>query len=181
MGSFQITVPWPQDLREIRENVTERTRHSGFDVSIYLLELLKFIDYRIPRLPFEIVPCAFVLYSDNLSWNSSIKLTQFFPPSHSVCPISLFQGKVGVFCFFIRRKAAGTARPSSSLSTEADGVPSHWSSVPVGEEYSCERLSTITEEYKKTEKRFKDSMDESHKIVSIERVQNPDLWILFKQ
>ena len=48
-------------------------------------------------------------------------------------------------------------------------------------DYLCERLSTITEEYKKTEKRFNDSMEKSHKIVSIERVQNLELWIQYAQ
>ena len=29
-GSFLVTAPWPQDIREIWENITIRTRHSGF-------------------------------------------------------------------------------------------------------------------------------------------------------
>lgn len=80
-----------------------------------------------------------------------------------------------------RRKAAGMARPTGASSTETNGVPSHWSSIPFGAEYSCESLSSISVEYKNTEKRFQDSMDKSHKIVSIQRVQNPDLWIQYKQ
>ena len=84
-----------------------------------------------------------------------------------------------IFTFFIRRKAVSMARPSTSA--EVDRVPSHWSSIPDGKDYLCERLSTITEEYKKTEKRFNDSMEKSHKIVSIERVQNLELWIQYAQ
>ena len=73
------------------------------------------------------------------------------------------------------------ARPTSSASTETDGLPSHWARIPDGEEYSCERLQTIFEEYKRTEGKFQESMDGSHKIVTIERVQNPDLWTAYTQ
>ena len=43
------------------KNVTVRTKQRGFDEFIYLLlDLLNFIDYRIPVLPIEIVACTFV-------------------------------------------------------------------------------------------------------------------------
>ena len=56
MDSFQVAVPWPQDFREIWENVTVRTRHRGFDNHVWLI---KIINYRIPRLPFETAVCTF--------------------------------------------------------------------------------------------------------------------------
>lgn len=66
------------------------------------------------------------------------------------------------------------ASPTSSASTESNGLPTHWTPIPEGEEYSCVALETISDEYKKTEKTFQETMDGSHKITKIERVQNPD-------
>ena len=71
--------------------------------------------------------------------------------------------------------------PKSSASTESDGLPTHWSTVPEGEDYSCVVLQTISNEYKKTEKLFQETMSESHKIIKVERVQNPDLWTQYTQ
>ena len=51
--SFQVTVPKPLDFRLIYENVKVRTWHSRFDGFAYFLDLFKFIDYQISRLPFE--------------------------------------------------------------------------------------------------------------------------------
>ena len=45
--SFQVTVPWPQNFREIWENVSERTRHWGFDEFICLFHSLKLAYYQI--------------------------------------------------------------------------------------------------------------------------------------
>lgn len=73
------------------------------------------------------------------------------------------------------------AHPTSSASTESDGLPTHWMPIPEGEDYCCVVLQTISNEYKKTEKKFQETMDGSHKIISIERVQNPDLWIPYAQ
>lgn len=53
--------------------------------------------------------------------------------------------------------------------------------IPEGEDYSCVILQTISDEYKKTEKIFQETMDGSHEIIRIERVQNPDLWIPYTQ
>ena len=80
-----------------------------------------------------------------------------------------------------RRAAANLVRPASSVSAESDGLPFHWTSVPDDEEYSCVRLQTIADEYKRTEKKFQETMDGSRKVISIERVQNPDLWTVYMQ
>ena len=53
--------------------------------------------------------------------------------------------------------------------------------IPEGEDYSCVVLHTISDEYKKTEKTFQETMDGSHKIIKIERVQSPDLWTQYTQ
>ena len=56
------------------KNVTVRTKQRGFDEFIYLLlDLLNFIDYRIPILPIEIVVCTLVPFFDNLSRNSCMR------------------------------------------------------------------------------------------------------------
>lgn len=47
-------------------------RHSGFVELIKLIYSLKFIHYQIPRLPFEIVTCTFVLCYDILSSKSCV-------------------------------------------------------------------------------------------------------------
>ena len=73
------------------------------------------------------------------------------------------------------------APSTSSASTESDGLPIHWTPIPDGEDYSCVVLQTISDEYKKTEKTFQETMDRSHKILRIERVQNPDLWTQYTQ
>lgn len=73
------------------------------------------------------------------------------------------------------------ARPTSAASTESDGLPTHWMPIPEGEDYSCVILPTISNEYKKTEKKFQETMDGSHKIIRIERVQNPELWTQYTQ
>lgn len=73
------------------------------------------------------------------------------------------------------------APSTSSASTESDSVPTHWTLIPLGEEYSCVALQTISVEYKKTEKTFQETMDGIHQIIKIERVQNPELWTLYAQ
>ena len=47
-------------------------RHSRFVELIKLIHSLKFIYYQIPRLPFEIVTCTFVLCYDILSSKSCV-------------------------------------------------------------------------------------------------------------
>ena len=42
----------------------------GFHEFICLFHLLKFIDYRILRLPFESVACTFIFFCDKFSRNS---------------------------------------------------------------------------------------------------------------
>lgn len=72
-GSFQVTAQRPLDFREIWENVAIGTRLCRFDEFLYLFDLLKCIDYWIPKLTFEILICAeYVPFFDNLSWNSCI-------------------------------------------------------------------------------------------------------------
>ena len=72
-GSFQVTARRTLDFREIWENVAIGTRHCRFDEFLYLFDLLKCIDYWIPKLTFEILICAeYVPFFDNLSWNSCI-------------------------------------------------------------------------------------------------------------
>lgn len=63
----------PQDGR----NISVRTRHSGFDEFICLFDLLKCIDYQIPRLRFEIVRVHFCPFSDSLPRNSCICKVRF--------------------------------------------------------------------------------------------------------
>ena len=83
---------------------------------------------------------------------------------------------------FIRRRAAVSTHPeTNSASAETDGLPSHWDPIRDGEDYRCVPLKTIADEYKKTEKKFLETMDGSHNIIKIERVQNPDLWIPYTQ
>ena len=86
-----------------------------------------------------------------------------------------------ISCFSIRRIAAVMAVPTSSASTESESLPTHWTPIPEGEDFSCVVLQTISDEYKKTEKTFQETMDGSHKIIRIERVQNPDLWTQYTQ
>lgn len=83
--------------------------------------------------------------------------------------------------FSIRRRVAVMASSTSLSSTESGSVPTHWTPIPLGEEYSCVTLQSISDEYKKTEKTFQETMDEIHQIVKIERVQNPELWTLYAQ
>ena len=72
-GSFQVTVQRPLDSIKIWENVAIGTRHCRFDKFLDLFDLSKCIDYWMPRFTFEILVCAeYVLFFDNLSWNSCI-------------------------------------------------------------------------------------------------------------
>ena len=50
--NFQVTV---LNFREILESVIVRTRQCIFDNYIYLFDFLKFMDYKIPKLLFEMV------------------------------------------------------------------------------------------------------------------------------
>jgi len=85
------------------------------------------------------------------------------------------------YCY-IRRRATALAHPkTSSSSSEPDDLPSHWSPILDGEYFQCVTLETISDEYKRTEKKFQDTMDVHHMIIKIERVQNPDLWIRYNQ
>ena len=61
VGRFQITVPvpWPNDFREIFENVNIRARHREFYEFIYFFCVLKFIDEQILRVPFKIAARSF--------------------------------------------------------------------------------------------------------------------------
>ena len=70
---------------------------------------------------------------------------------------------------------------SSSAPSELDGLPSHWRPLSDGEDFSCVKLETISDEYKGTEKKFQDTMEGRHMITKIERVQNPDLWTRYTQ
>ena len=70
---------------------------------------------------------------------------------------------------------------SSSASAELDCLPSHWRPISDGEDFSCVKLETISDEYQRTEKKFQDTMEGRHIIIKIERVQNPDLWIRYNQ
>ena len=84
--------------------------------------------------------------------------------------------------YLISRRATALARPkSSSASSELDGLPSHWRPLSDGEDFSCVKLETISDEYKRTEKKFRDTMEGSHRISKIERVQNPDVWTRYTQ
>ena len=61
VGRFHITVsvPWPNDFREIFENVNVRARHREFYEFIYFFYVLKFIDEQILRVPFQIAARSF--------------------------------------------------------------------------------------------------------------------------
>ena len=80
-----------------------------------------------------------------------------------------------------RRVTALDSAKSSSASPELDGLPSHWRPLSDGEDFSCVKLETISDEYKGTEKKFQDTMEGRHMITKIERVQNPDLWTRYTQ
>ena len=61
-------------------------------------------------------------------------------------------------------------------------VPSHWDPVPPGIDYILVQLRKRTSnEYKKTEQKFYETMPRTHRVVKIERVQNTDLWMDFVQ
>ncbi|XP_073253275.1 protein mono-ADP-ribosyltransferase PARP12-like [Porites lutea] len=82
-----------------------------------------------------------------------------------------------------RRRTASLAQlgiTSASLS-EPDALPSHWNPIPDGEDYLCVKLDITSDEYKRVEKKFQETMDFSPKIIKIERVQNPDLWTFYTQ
>ena len=84
--------------------------------------------------------------------------------------------------YLIRRRASALASPkSSSAPSERDGLPSHWRPLSDGEDFSYVKLETISDEYKRTEKKFQDTMEGHHMIFKIERVQNPDLWTRYTQ
>jgi len=84
--------------------------------------------------------------------------------------------------YLIRRRATALASPkSSSAPSELDGLPSHWRPLSDGEDFSCVKLETISDEYKRTEKKFQDTIEGRHMIIKIERVQNPDLWMRYIQ
>ena len=80
--------------------------------------------------------------------------------------------------YLIRRRASPK---SSSASSELDGLPSHWRPLSDGEDFSRVKLETISDEYKRTEKKFQDTMEGHHMIFKIERVQNPELWTKYTQ
>ena len=80
-----------------------------------------------------------------------------------------------------RRVTALDSAKSSSASPELDGIPSHWRPLSDGEDFSCVKLKTISDEYKGTEKKFQDTMKRRRMIIKIERVQNLDLWTRYTQ
>ena len=83
---------------------------------------------------------------------------------------------------FFRRRAGISSQPATaSASAESDSPPSHWARIPDGEDYLRVKLDTISEEYKKTEKKFLETMEGRHNIFKIERVQNPELWTVYIQ
>ena len=86
------------------------------------------------------------------------------------------------FQYFFRRRAGISSQPATaSASAESDSPPSHWARIPDGEDYLRVKLDTISEEYKKTEKKFLETMEGRHNIFKIERVQNPELWTVYIQ
>ena len=50
-----------------------------------------------------------------------------------------------------------------------------------GNDYMRVPLTTISDEYKKAEKMFLETMEGKHNIIKIERVQNLDLWTPYIQ
>ena len=68
VGSLQATIPWSRISGR-----SEKTSLLGRGIAgliNYSFDLSKFDDYWIPRLPFEIVACTYVLFSDKLSRKS---------------------------------------------------------------------------------------------------------------
>ena len=61
---------WFLDFKKFEKKFTVRKRQCGFDEFTCLFHLLKFLDYRILRLPFEIVACTFILFSHKFSRKS---------------------------------------------------------------------------------------------------------------
>ena len=117
VGSSRVTVPWPQDL-EIWQKVIVRIGHRVFEFInlLFFFYLLRFIDYQIPRLPIKIVAYTFVLFSDDLSWNSWIPrkqalfLHQPWCVSHGTMdtlkPINLNEGSLNFTHYLCRSKEA---------------------------------------------------------------------------
>ena len=81
-----------------------------------------------------------------------------------------------------RRRAAVLGRQMvASAGSVSDGRPTHWTPMPEGIDYKRVPLPSISEGYKKAEKKFLETMEGHPNIVSIEQVQNTDLWTLYTQ
>ncbi|XP_001633051.3 protein mono-ADP-ribosyltransferase PARP12 isoform X2 [Nematostella vectensis] len=84
-----------------------------------------------------------------------------------------------------RRKAAAAAAAAASESSSGGPsstvLPKHWDPIPDDKDFICVQLSSTSPEYKKIEAQFLSSLDTSRRIVKIERIQNPDLWMQFAQ
>ncbi|XP_015760439.1 PREDICTED: poly [ADP-ribose] polymerase 12-like [Acropora digitifera] len=81
-----------------------------------------------------------------------------------------------------KRRAAVLGRQTvASAGSGSDGRPTHWTPMPDGIDYKRVPLPSISEGYKKAEKKFLETMEGHPNIVSIEQVQNTDLWTLYTQ
>ena len=69
----------------------------------------------------------------------------------------------------------------ASAGSGSDALPSHWTPMPAGIDYKRVPLTSISKGYKEAEKKFLETMEGHHNIVSIEQVQNRDLWTLYTQ
>ncbi|XP_068754720.1 protein mono-ADP-ribosyltransferase PARP12-like [Montipora capricornis] len=81
-----------------------------------------------------------------------------------------------------KRRATVLHRPrSASATSDSEGPPLHWTAMSDGNDYMRVPLTTISDEYKKAEKMFLETMEGKHNIIKIERVQNLDLWTPYIQ
>lgn len=72
-----VVFSWPQDFWEILKKIYCKDDRLGIVdwtyLFIYFFDTLKFIDYLVPKWPFEIVACTFSFFFDNLSRQQQYK------------------------------------------------------------------------------------------------------------
>jgi len=78
------------------------------------------------------------------------------------------------------KKTMHRSSSASSLSTNDSCLPSHWSTMD-DRDFCLEQLSVTSTEYKDAESKFHSTMVSQKRIVKIERIQNPDLWVGYVQ
>lgn len=92
-----------------------------------------------------------------------------------VCPLL----ETHVLLYVMLRKRTVRARDIAVADSENE-LPSHWEPMDESGDFSYVHLQTISEEFKNAEKKFNETM-KGHTIITIERVQNADLWMEYIQ